>query len=206
MKRHYPVFWIVSYEKGWSQEELAERVGVTRNTLSKWERGIVAPYPLHVHRLCSLLGKTAAELDLEKTLGETIQEQTTKEEIQPSVRDVPLQPETSLSQDIQEIMIKIGKDTMDPLRRATIAGPLSLINGTTAPLEWWEHLAYPQPLPMKIEEFNYFQQLVENVWKLCNAGEWEVAEQVLSGFLPDAVRLAPKQKEVEPTTRSTECL
>src|SRR6266496_3080069 len=55
------------YEKGWSQEELAERVGVTRNTLSKWERGIVAPYPLHVHRLCSLLGKTAAELDLEKT-------------------------------------------------------------------------------------------------------------------------------------------
>jgi transcriptional regulator with XRE-family HTH domain len=27
------------YEKGWSQEEVAERVGVTRNTFSKWERG-----------------------------------------------------------------------------------------------------------------------------------------------------------------------
>jgi transcriptional regulator with XRE-family HTH domain len=26
------------YEEGWSQEEVAERVGVTRNTFSKWER------------------------------------------------------------------------------------------------------------------------------------------------------------------------
>ena len=37
------------YEKGWSQEEVAERVGVTRNTLSKWERGVVTPYPLHIY-------------------------------------------------------------------------------------------------------------------------------------------------------------
>ena len=52
------------YEKGWSQEEVAERVGVTRNTFSKWERGIVAPYPIHVHRLCEVYGKSASELDL----------------------------------------------------------------------------------------------------------------------------------------------
>jgi transcriptional regulator with XRE-family HTH domain len=52
------------YEKGWSQEEVAERVGVTRNTFSKWERGIVAPYPIHIHRLCEVYGKSASELDL----------------------------------------------------------------------------------------------------------------------------------------------
>jgi transcriptional regulator with XRE-family HTH domain len=48
------------YEKGWSQEEVAERVGVTRNTFSKWERGIVVPYPIHVHRLCEVYGKSAS--------------------------------------------------------------------------------------------------------------------------------------------------
>ncbi len=52
------------YEKGWSQEEVAERVGVTRNTFSKWERGIVTPYPIHIHRLCEVYGKSALELDL----------------------------------------------------------------------------------------------------------------------------------------------
>src|SRR5436305_14327498 len=52
------------YEKGWSQEEVAERVGVTRNTFSKWERGVVTPYPIHVHRLCEIYGKSASELDL----------------------------------------------------------------------------------------------------------------------------------------------
>src|SRR5450631_3902618 len=52
------------YEKGWSQEEVAERVGVTRNTFSKWERGVVTPYPFHIHRLCKLFEKTTEELDL----------------------------------------------------------------------------------------------------------------------------------------------
>ncbi len=52
------------YEKGWSQEEVAELVGVTRNTFSKWERGRVVPYPIHVHRLCEVYGKSASELDL----------------------------------------------------------------------------------------------------------------------------------------------
>ena len=57
------------YEKDWSQEEVAERVGVTRNTFSKWERGVVTPYPLHVHRLCTLFGKTAEELGLLPRMG-----------------------------------------------------------------------------------------------------------------------------------------
>src|SRR6266516_49393 len=87
------------YEKGWSQEELAERVGVTRNTLSKWERGIVAPYPLHVHRLCSLFGKTAAELDLEKTSRKS-QQKAVKEVAQntpavPSVSSITLEKSAS---------------------------------------------------------------------------------------------------------------
>src|SRR4051812_26779943 len=50
--------------KGWSQEALAEKVGVARNTVSTWERGTADPYPLHVQRLCNLFATSVAELDL----------------------------------------------------------------------------------------------------------------------------------------------
>jgi DNA-binding XRE family transcriptional regulator len=52
------------YDQGWSQERLAEHIGVSRVTVSQWERGCTHPYPIHVHRLCQLFGKTAEELDL----------------------------------------------------------------------------------------------------------------------------------------------
>lgn len=55
------------YNQGWSQEEVAERVGVTRGTISGWEQGRTQPYPTHVQRLCTMYGKAASELDLEKT-------------------------------------------------------------------------------------------------------------------------------------------
>lgn len=50
---------------GLSQEKLAERIGVTRNTISEWERGIQNPYPLHVHALCMLFGQSAQELAID---------------------------------------------------------------------------------------------------------------------------------------------
>ena len=62
MKRTHLV--MARYSKGWSQEKAAEFIGVTRNTLSQWERGISDPYPFHVHKLCEIYGKTAVELDL----------------------------------------------------------------------------------------------------------------------------------------------
>ncbi|MDQ2884673.1 MAG: helix-turn-helix transcriptional regulator [Chloroflexota bacterium] len=52
------------YSEGWSQEKVAESIGVTRNTVSQWERGVTDPHPIYVHRLCQFYRKTAAELDL----------------------------------------------------------------------------------------------------------------------------------------------
>jgi len=51
-------------ERGWAQEELAEKVGVTRNTISEWERGIRDPYPMHTQRLCTIFALSTEELDL----------------------------------------------------------------------------------------------------------------------------------------------
>lgn len=49
-------------KKGWSQAKLAELVGTTPRTISRWERGVVTPYPYYRERLCNLFGKTGIEL------------------------------------------------------------------------------------------------------------------------------------------------
>jgi len=50
------------HEKGWSQAQLAEEVGTTFETVSRWERGVVMPGSYYFEKLCSSLGKTAREL------------------------------------------------------------------------------------------------------------------------------------------------
>jgi transcriptional regulator with XRE-family HTH domain len=57
---------------GLSQERLAERVGVTRNTISDWERGVKMPYPIHVKRLCDIFGMNAEELGLSSSFQEEV--------------------------------------------------------------------------------------------------------------------------------------
>src|SRR5258708_12881124 len=52
------------YEKGWTQAALAEKVGTTFETVSRWERGIKAPGAFFRRKLCDVLGKTAEELGL----------------------------------------------------------------------------------------------------------------------------------------------
>ena len=58
------------YSKGWTQEQVSEHIGVTRNTLSQWELGKAHPYPLHVARLCEVYASTAEKLGLVLESGE----------------------------------------------------------------------------------------------------------------------------------------
>lgn len=45
--------------RGWSQEELAERVGVTRQAVSRWESGSAKPDADKIIALCDLFGVSA---------------------------------------------------------------------------------------------------------------------------------------------------
>lgn len=59
--------------RGWSQARLAEALGTTTRTVSRWELGIARPYPHYRKMLCNLFGKTAQELGLQPDSGENKQ-------------------------------------------------------------------------------------------------------------------------------------
>jgi tetratricopeptide (TPR) repeat protein/transcriptional regulator with XRE-family HTH domain len=52
-------------KRGWSQQEVAERIGTTHLNVSRWERGITRPTPFFRKQLCSLFGMSEQALDLE---------------------------------------------------------------------------------------------------------------------------------------------
>ncbi|WP_052890813.1 tetratricopeptide repeat protein [Thermogemmatispora carboxidivorans] len=55
--------------RGWSQQEVAERLGTTHVNVSRWERGVTKPNPYFRRKLCRLFGLTEEELDLTPAAG-----------------------------------------------------------------------------------------------------------------------------------------
>ena len=51
-------------QRGWTQAELAEALGVTDLTVRRWELGQTTPSVYHVKKLCDLFGKSPQELGL----------------------------------------------------------------------------------------------------------------------------------------------
>src|SRR5260221_8826463 len=51
-------------ERGWTQSEVAERIGSTRINVGRWENGITVPSPYYRQRLGELFGKSILELGL----------------------------------------------------------------------------------------------------------------------------------------------
>lgn len=58
--------------RGWSQEELAERIGVTRQAVSRWESGTAKPDADKIIGLCCLFEISADYLLLDKAPAETL--------------------------------------------------------------------------------------------------------------------------------------
>ncbi|WP_406098893.1 helix-turn-helix domain-containing protein [Streptomyces sp. NBC_01013] len=52
-------------ERGWTLDELARRSGMSRSTLSRFERGELSPTAAQLGRLCSVHGRTMSRLLLE---------------------------------------------------------------------------------------------------------------------------------------------
>ncbi len=48
--------------RGWSQAKVAETLGTTSRTVSRWEQGLAVPYPYYREQLSRLFGKSVREL------------------------------------------------------------------------------------------------------------------------------------------------
>lgn len=85
-------------ERGLSQEELAREVEVTRQTVSKWERGLIAPSTVNLIALGRLYGVSLDELvngeppagEHEEKEAETPEEVERPEEAPPRKKHLPL--------------------------------------------------------------------------------------------------------------------
>ncbi len=67
---------IVRKEKGMSQEELANKLNVVRQTVSKWEQGLSVPDSEMLVRISEIF-----EVPVSRLIGETVEEETTKDEL-----------------------------------------------------------------------------------------------------------------------------
>jgi len=111
------------YNNGWSQEEAAEKIGVTRNTLGQWERGKAAPYPLHIHKLCELYGRTVEELDLKERQAEVAD--VTHENVQSESNSKPYHLSQGVPQATLLMSREAGSQDVDIPRRQVLHGILA---------------------------------------------------------------------------------
>ena len=82
-------------QRGWTQSEVAERIGSTRINVGRWENGITVPSPYYRQKLGELFGKSIAELGLiSKNEGERGREEEihTITNPDPHISSSPVQP------------------------------------------------------------------------------------------------------------------
>lgn len=201
--------------RGWSQKRMADLIDTSKEMVSRWECGERSPGKKYQERLCQLFSKTAEDLGFMETPseieisritdpGKMLLQKASRPRDTISMQAVNQQAETStffspsMTQDIMDAVGNLGKENnedMDPVRRATVAGLLSLMGGAPVSLEWWERLTYTHPSAMNADAFKYVQQLLEIGWGLSNAGELHLAEQILISFLPRILQLTPYREE-----------
>jgi tetratricopeptide (TPR) repeat protein/transcriptional regulator with XRE-family HTH domain len=79
--------------RGWSLQKVADTLGITSRTVSRWEHGTALPYPHYREQLCILFGKNAQELGLLSPENEETQEESISLQPPPLA---PLSPENDM--------------------------------------------------------------------------------------------------------------
>ena len=55
-------------EKGMTQKEAGNAIGVTKDTISNWERGVTSPTAIQLEKLCAVYGVGLSDIFLNKEL------------------------------------------------------------------------------------------------------------------------------------------
>ena len=147
--------------RGWSQEELAERIGVTRQAVSRWESGAAKPDADKIIAVCDLFGVSADYL-LRDT-GGGMSELKPENELQKAIRTMPL--------------------------RRWIGGILILLCGVVLLVIWAMSIIYPVAVypEQQLRDFLYFYRL-RYVWYAVWAG---LAVGLWKAFSPKQLKEYP---------------
>ncbi|HTK05635.1 MAG TPA: helix-turn-helix domain-containing protein [Ktedonobacteraceae bacterium] len=176
---------------GFSQEEVAAQIGVTRNTISQWERGKTNPYPIHVQSLCKLFGKSARELGLNTRSQKRVDMQKQAVEIPQNALETGMRLDLLAQETLQEREIKDReKETMDVTRRHLLlqlsgaAGPLLLSPAVTVATR------EPSSPTVAIEEFTLqCAGSLKACWHLLKGSGLTLTEEILATYVPSLTTL-----------------
>lgn len=164
---------IARYRKGCTQEQVAEAVGVTRSTLSQWERGVQIPQEFYVYRLCDFYQMTQEELGLDKLPRYRPRNVTKKRE-----QDKDQEKESNQTVDRREAVKYIGS-----LGLTSFMMPDALLDLQS--LE--QHLASTNLFSSNeaaAETLHHFATLTELCRNLSEGNELRIAEKILWSYLP----------------------
>src|ERR1051326_9123261 len=106
--------------RGWSQADVAEKIGSDPKTVGRWERGLTSPGPYLCQQLCQLYEKTPLELGL-RTAEQP--ERTSP----PSVSTVPAAEVTASPDKPQQQPVRVLKQWTQRQRRPVVFGVLGVV-------------------------------------------------------------------------------
>ena len=102
-------------ERTWSQAELAERIGVAKETISRWEHGASRPQPNQLRKLCEAFDRKPEELGYAL---ESWQEESTDREQRPDVPFTELPPPAEPSDTLCEPLTHASGAQVKPWQTA----------------------------------------------------------------------------------------
>jgi transcriptional regulator with XRE-family HTH domain len=176
----------------WTQTQAAQKCGVDLQTYYRWENGIQEPQPYNIDRLCEIFQQPMEHLGYAHLIEVTEEEVTAPAEGSELIRLTP--------QQITALLPFIGDSTMDQRKRTTLQTMFAtaaglLIAPSLIHIESWERLATGKSSNINEQSLQHLRDLMQTCWKLSNTGELDLAENILTQFLPRLESMAPHLPE-----------
>ena len=184
-------------EKCWSQEQAASECGVGERSYRRWESGESYPSLASLRLLKEGFGRPAADLGYEHL---TRLEPVIEEEEATSQRASVVV--TLTTEQVATLSSLLQGGRMDKTRRKTLQTILNALGAATtatqlfADTEPWERIITGRTTNIDTATLDHFEGLAKSCAGLINGGQMEVAEQVLAGFLPHLIGMAPHSQIV----------
>ncbi|HZS76499.1 MAG TPA: helix-turn-helix transcriptional regulator [Ktedonobacteraceae bacterium] len=192
---------------GWSLQRVVEELcalcaseerlpGVNAAMVSNWETGVKKPSPFYQERLCKLYHLSADQLGFIETPSYDGDKASSLKGDAIDVQNSTLTIEAPAFPDLGDNNLAYPHFS----RRTALLQLLSIANIAAIPavtFDAWERLSLAGSgvSAMNTDAFRHFQKVFEGCWGLCNAGDFEGAQQILSSFLPRMIQIAAKHPE-----------